>query len=78
MVFQKRRQQLSKVWLYNNEALEVVDSFCNLGLNLKYTGNIEFTTKFSSDQALRVANGLLALFNRLSFIVRTKLNLFDS
>ena len=34
--------------------------------------------KAFSDQALRAANGLLALLKRLSFDIKTKLSLFDS
>ena len=49
-----------------------------LGLKINHTGNVEFTTKTLSDQALRAANGLLALFKRLSFDIKTKLSLFDS
>ena len=77
-VFQKRRQNIVQVWKYNNEELEVVDSFCYLGLKLHYNGNLEMTTKTLSDQAARAANNLLALFKRLSFDVKTKLALFDS
>ena len=32
-VFQKQHQNIVKVWKYNNEELEVVDSFCYLGQN---------------------------------------------
>ena len=34
-VFQKRRQNINQVWKYNNEELEVVDSFCYLGLKVR-------------------------------------------
>ena len=78
LIFQKRRQQLTRSWKLNDAILDVVDSFCYLGLKISYTGNVEFTTKALSDQALRAANGLLALFKRLSFDIKTKLSLFDS
>ena len=38
---------------------------------MNYTGSVEFTSKALSDQALRAANGLLALFKRLSFDIKT-------
>ena len=78
LIFQKRRQQLTRSWKLNDAILDVVDNFCYLGLKINYTGNVEFTTKALSDQALRAANGLLALFKRLSFDIKTKLSLFDS
>ena len=78
LIFQKRRQQATRSWKPHDAILDVVDMFCYLGLKINYTGNIEFTTKALSDQALRAANGLLALFKRLSFDIMTKLSLFDS
>lgn len=77
-IFQKRRQAAARAWIYNNEELEIVDSFCYLGLKFYYNGNIEMSTKTLSEQALRAANNLLALFKRISFDVKTKLSLFDS
>ena len=44
-VFQKRFQEVVKVWKYDNKKLEVVDSFCYLGLKLYYNGNMELMTK---------------------------------
>lgn len=69
LIFQKRCQQLTRSWKLN-DAIDVVDSFCYLGLKINYTGNVEFTTKALSDQALRAANGLLALFKRCHLILR--------
>ena len=76
--FRKRRQAAVRVYKYNNEVLERVESFCYLGLKLCYNGNIEMMTKTLSEQALRAANNLLALFKRLAFDVKMKLSLFDS
>ena len=61
LIFQKRRQQLTRSWKLNDAILDVVDSFCYLGLKINYTGHVEFTTKALSDQALRAANGLLCI-----------------
>ena len=77
-IFEKQRQNIDRIWKYNNEDLEIVDAFCYLGVKLYYTGNLEMTTKTLSVQAARAANNLLALFKRLSFDVKTKLALFDS
>ena len=47
-------------------------------MKFHYNGNLEPGIKALSDQALKAANQLLALFKRMSFDVRTKLRLFDS
>ena len=44
LIFQKRHQQLTRSWKLNDAILDVVDSFCYLGLKINYTGNVEFTT----------------------------------
>ena len=78
LIFQKRCQQLTWSWKLYDAILNVVNSFCYLGLKINYTGNVEFTMKALLDQALRTANGPLALFKCLSFDIMTKLSLFDS
>ena len=40
LIFQKRRQQLTRSWKLNDAILDVVDSFCYLGLKINYTGNV--------------------------------------
>ena len=77
-VFENRRTQRNQTWSINGEPLETVDSFCYLGMKFHYNGNLEPAIKALSDQALKAANQLLALFKRMSFDVRTKLRLFDS
>ena len=77
-MFGNRRTQRNQTWSINGEALETVDSFCYLGMKFHYNGNLEPGIKALSDQALKAANQLLALFRRMSFDVRTKLRLFGS
>ena len=77
-VFENRKAARNQEWCYNGEKLEVVDWFCYLGMKFHYNGNLEPGVKALSDQALKAANNLLALFKRMSFDVRTKLKLFDS
>ena len=77
-VFENRKAAKNQEWCYNGEKLEVVDWFCYLGMKFHYNGNLEPGVKALSDQALKAANNLLALFKRMSFDVRTKLKLFDS
>ena len=61
----------------NNELLEIVDSFCYLGI--KFTRNGSFIEAIStlSDQALKALNGLYSMFSRVYMDVKTKLLLFD-
>ena len=77
-VFENRKAARNQEWYYNGEKLEVVDWLCDLGMKFHYNGNLEPGVKALSDQALKAANNLLALFKRMSFDVRTKLKLFDS
>ena len=78
LVFQKRRMNISFIWTFNGENLEIVESFCYLGMKFHYTGNLEPGVKALSDQALRATNCLLSLFKRVSFDLKTKISLFDS
>ena len=78
MCVRNRRTQRNQTWSINGEPLETVDSFCYLGMKFHYNGNLEPGIKALSDQALKAANQLLALFKRMSFDVRTKLRLFNS
>ena len=77
-VFENRRTQIDQRWLIHGEPLEIVDSFCYLGMKFHYNGNLEPGIKALSDQALKATNQLLALFKRMKFDVKTKLRLFDS
>ena len=76
-IFRKRRQNNNFQWFINNIQIEIVESFCYLGV--KFTSNGSFTEaiKALSDQALKAINGLFGIFSRLKFDVRTKLLLFD-
>ena len=68
------------IWIYNGENLEIVESFCYLGMKFHYTGSLEPGVKALSDQALRATNCLLSLFKRVSLDLKTKISLlvFDS
>ena len=62
-------------WYINGDLLEIVDSFCYLGMKFHYNGNLEPGIKALSDQSLEATD---QLFERMSFDVKTKLRLFDS
>ena len=78
LVFQKQRADIEFSWTYDGTNLEIVETFCYLGMKFHYTGNLEPGVKAFSDQALRATNSLLALFKRVSFDLKTKISLFDS
>ena len=77
-IFENRRSQHNQLWYYDGEPLDIVDSFCYLGMKFHKNGNLEPGVKALSEQALKAANQLLALSKRMSFDVKTKLKLFDS
>ena len=60
-IFENRRSQQNQLWSYNDEPLEIVDSFCYLGMKFHKNGNLEPGVKALSEQALKAANQLLAL-----------------
>ena len=77
-IFKNRRSQQNQIWYYDGEPLDIVDSFCYLGMKFHKNGKLEPGVKALSEQALKAANQLLALSKRMSFDVKTKLKLFDS
>ena len=77
-IFENRRSQQNQLWYYDGEPLDIVDSFCYLGMKFHKNGNLEPSVKALSEQALKAANQLLALSKRMSYDVKTKLKLFDS
>ena len=77
-IFENRRSQHNQLWYYDGEPLDIVDSFCYLGMKFHKNGNLEPGVKALFEQALKAANQLLALSKRMSFDVKTKLKLFDS
>ena len=61
----------------NNELLEIVDSFCYLGIKFTRNGSLIEAISTLSDQALKALNGLYVIFSRVYMDVKTKLLLFD-
>ena len=78
LIFQKRWQQMDCTFTINGEVLDVVDSFCYLGIKLTHTGNLLNAIKSLSEKALTTYNNLLSLFSRVQLDIRTKISLFDS
>ena len=77
-IFEKRKSTCLYSWTINQQALEIVDEFCYLGLKLHYTGNISKAIKANNEQALKAYNHLLSIFSKVKLSTKTKLSLFDS
>jgi hypothetical protein len=76
-IFSKQRRTDNFEWNINNEVLEIVESFCYLGIKFTKNGLLKNAIKALSDQSLRAVNGLYTIFTRLKLDVKTKLLLFD-
>ena len=44
-IFEKRKSNNNYSWMIHNQQLEVVYSFCYLGVNFNYTGNFRYSVK---------------------------------
>ena len=77
-IFEKRKSRCNYVWYINGSELDIVDSFCYLGVKFYYTGNMIYAVKSLSDQALKAYNSVLSVFSRLTLDLKTKLSMFDS
>jgi hypothetical protein len=77
-IFEKQRTHCNFRWNINGECIEIVDSFCYLGIKFNYTGNMTNIVKTLNDQALKAYGHLLSIFSRVNVDVKTKLELFDA
>jgi len=77
-IFERKKSRNNYTWCINNIDVEIVDSFCYLGMKFYYNGNFNQAIKTLNEQALKAYNGLLSLFTRVSLDIKTKLLLFDS
>lgn len=77
-IFEKRKSRCNFIWSINGSNIEVVDSFCYLGIRFYYTGNMNFSVKCLNDQALKAYNNLLSVFSRLNLDMKTMFSMFDS
>ena len=59
-IFENRRSQQNQLWYYDGEPLEIVDSFCYLGIKFHKNGYLEPGINALSEQALTAAKLLLA------------------
>ena len=68
-IFENRSQQ-NQIWSYNDEPLEIVDSFCYLVMKFHKNSNLEPGIKALSEHALKAANKLLSLCKWMSFDIK--------
>jgi hypothetical protein len=73
-IFENRKSRHNYTWFVDNEPIEIIDSFCYLGIQLFYTGSMLNAVKTLSDQALKTYNNLLSVFSRINLDIKTKLS----
>ena len=79
MVFQKGGiLAQNEHWTYNNQELEIVNTFNYLGVVLSSGGSFIPAAKALADKALKSMYGLFECINNTQPPVKIKLNLFDS
>lgn len=61
-IFSKRRKNETLPWCINNETLEIVESFCYLGIKFTSNGSMKEAIKTLTEQALKAVNGLYSIF----------------
>jgi hypothetical protein len=77
-IFEKAKSRHNYSWFVDTEPIEIVDSFCYLGIKFFYTGSMVYAIKSLSDQALKTYNNLLSVFSRIKLDIKIKFSLFDS
>ena len=77
-IFEKRKSNNNHSWTIDNQQLEIVTSFCYLGVNLYYTGNFRYSVKSLVEKANRAYHHLLILFDKIQLDIQTKLKLFET
>ena len=65
-------------WTYNNQELEIVNTFNYLGVVLSSGGSFIPAVKALADKALKSMYGLFECINNTKPPVKIKINLFDS
>ena len=77
VIFEKRKARRQPKFLYNNEELEIVESFKYLGVIFNYTGNFRKCKMYVKDQATKAMFALLSKGRRLKLPIDIMLDLFD-
>jgi hypothetical protein len=79
VVFRKRGKILdNEKWLYNNEAIDIVDDFNYLGVTLNYTGSFVLNNKCLYGKALKAMNVLYQNIRCFELSTTSSTQLFDA
>ena len=70
--------QRKDVWLYNNEELDIVDEFNNLGIMFNYHSKFSKTQKHASEQGGNALISIWASLKNHSFNVEIQCAVFDT
>lgn len=77
MVFQKRKSKTNASYFYNDEEVEVVDTYKYLGIVFSHTGSFYKTRKNLYEQGRKAMFSLLKNSRRLNLPVDVQFDLFD-
>ena len=78
VIFRPSWQRPNVQFFYNDEAVDIVDSFSYLGLLLYYNGKFNTTQKHIADQAKKSVFLLLKEIHKHNFNIETLISLFDT
>ena len=77
-IFEKRKSNNNYSWMIDNQQLEVVSTFCYLGVNFHYTGNFRYSVQCLVEKANKAYHSLRTLFEKIELDIQTKLKLFET
>ena len=78
LIFSRGKVKSQPLFTFSGVPVEVVQSYCYLGLNLNYNGRFNLTQKHLYDKASRAMFGLVAKCRKLQLPIDISIKLFDS
>ena len=78
VIFRNGKRMEPNIFYYNNDPVEVVDSFCYLGLTLNYNGKFLLTQTCIAAQGKRAKAACWNKASKYDVNLKTKLSLFDT
>ena len=78
MVFNQAGIMIHNPFVFDNEALEQVQSFCYLGFDVKCSGTVKYATNILRDKTNKAVSPLLGAIARFDIPVRTSIRLFHT
>ena len=77
VIFSKGKSRVTPVFAFNNSILEVVSSFCYLGIDFNYNGSFSFCKKKLYNQAQKAMYSILGKSRRMGLPIDIQLELFS-